>query len=119
MWQSANITSQINASIDNQTVWFSLSAWIGGYANQDDNAVISLTFLNFINEQVGMNISLGPVWASDRGSISSLLFRQTNGIVPVGTRSFLITVTITRFAGIYNDGSVDNIILYFYSSNQI
>lgn len=100
--------------IDNHTIGFNISAWIGGYQYQDDNAVISLMFLNSLNEQVGINITLGPVLDADRGSITSLLFRQRNGLVPIGSRSFRVTVTMTHVLGEYSDGSVDNIVINFY-----
>ncbi|CAF4019017.1 unnamed protein product, partial [Adineta steineri] len=116
MWQYVNMTSSINpVLIDNQTVRFNFSAWIGGYSSQDDNVQVSLTFINQLNQAVGSTIVLGPVLAVDRGSVSELLFKQTSGLVPTSARSSLVTVTITRTAGISdNDGCVDNIGLYFY-----
>ena len=109
------MTRRINPSaIDNHTIRFNISAWIGGYKYQDDNAVISLMFLNSMNQQVGINTTLGPVLDADRGSITSLLFRQTNGLVPVGSRSFMVIVTMTRVLGYDSDGSVDNIVINFY-----
>jgi hypothetical protein len=73
-----------------------------------------LTFLNETNQQVGNTITLGPVLAADRGSISSLLFREANGLVPIGTRSFIVTVTITRLYGTYSDGDIDEIAVLLY-----
>jgi hypothetical protein len=82
MWQTVNLTGLIDPLlIDNQTVWFNFSAWIGGYANQDDNAQASLTFLNQTNQKVGNTITLGPILAAARGSITSLLFQQADGLV--------------------------------------
>ncbi|CAF1228720.1 unnamed protein product [Adineta steineri] len=116
MWQYVNMTSSINpVLIDNQTVRFNFSAWLGGYYNQDDNVQVSLTFINQLNQTVGSTVVLGPVLAVDRGNVSKLLFRQTSGLVPTNARSLLVTATMTRTAGIaYNDGCVDNIYLYFY-----
>jgi hypothetical protein len=115
MWQIVNMTSSINpVLIDNQTVRFNFSAWLGGYANQDDNAQVSLTFINQANQKVGNSSTLGPVLATARNSTTSLLFRQTSGVVPVGARSFTVMVTITRVNGTDDDGAVDNIVLYLY-----
>ncbi|CAF0944407.1 unnamed protein product [Adineta steineri] len=116
MWQYVNMTSSINpVLIDNQTVRFNFSAWIGGYSSQDDNVQVSLAFINQLNQAVGSTTVLGPVLAVDRGGVSELLFKQTSGLVPTSARSSLVTVTITRTAGISdNDGCVDNIGLYFY-----
>jgi len=115
MWQIVNMTGSINpVLIDNQTVWFNFSAWVGGYIAQDDNAQVSLTFINQANQQVGSTFTLGPVLAAARNNATSLLFRQTSGVVPVGARSFTVMVTITRVSGTDNDGDVDNIALYLY-----
>ncbi len=115
MWQTVNMTSSVNPlSIDSQTVWFNFSAWIGGYSNQDDNAQASLTFINQANQQVGNTTTIGPVLAPARGDVSSLLFQQANGLVPVGARSFMVMVTITRLVGTYNDGDIDNIAVILY-----
>ena len=115
MWQTVNMIRTISPSlIDNQTVWFNFSAWIGGYRDQDDNAIVSLTFLNQMNQSIGSNTTLGPVLAVDRQNISSLLFHQAGGLVPVSTRSFRVVVKATRLSGADNDGSVDNIGVNFY-----
>ena len=115
MWQTVNMSRMIDPSlIDNQTVWFNVSVWIGGNYNQDDNAVVSLAFLDQINQPIGSNTTLGPVLTADRLNISSLLFRQAGGLVPVGARSFRMVVTMTRLSGFHNDGAVDNIVLNFY-----
>ncbi|CAF1197547.1 unnamed protein product [Adineta steineri] len=116
MWQYVNLTSSINpVLIDNQTVRFNFSAWLGGYYDQDDNVQVSLMFINQLNQAVGSTVVLGPVLAIDRGNVSKLLFRQTSGLVPTNARSLLVTATMIRTAGIaYNDGCVDNIYLYFY-----
>ena len=100
--------------IDSGTVKFNLSAWIGGFSGQDDNARVSLTFYNQANQVLGSQTTIGPVLAADRNSISSLLFRQATDIVPIGARSFKVLVTITRVSGTYDDGCVDNIRMYFY-----
>ena len=115
MWQTARISDVINpVLIDTQKISFNLSAWLGGYYNQDDNARMSLTFMDQNNQQTDNTITLGPVLAADRRNITSLLFRQVNGLVPSGTRSFIIKVTITCVYPTTADGDVDNIALFFY-----
>ncbi len=86
-----------------------MSAWIGGWSTQDDNARASLTFANQVNQMVGNVTTIGPVMAIDRSSTSSLLFRQASGLVPVGARFMTIIITITCVAPTSNDGDVDNI----------
>ncbi|CAF1053532.1 unnamed protein product [Adineta steineri] len=88
MWQYINMTNSIDPIlIDNQRVYFNFSAWIGGYAFHNDNAQVSLAFIDQANQNINSNITLGPVSAGDRGSVTSLLFRQANGLVPIGARS--------------------------------
>ena len=115
MWQTINFTNQIDPLlIDNQTVKFNLSAWMGGYCNQDDSVVVSLTFVNANHQMVGSISGLGPVLAIDRGNQSSLLFQQANGLVPVGARFLTLLVTITRHSGSYSNGDIDNIAVILY-----
>lgn len=115
MWQTVNITNTIDPLlIDNHMVQFNLSAWIGGWSSQDDNARVSVSFFDQTNQMVGNRTTIGPVLAADRGSQSSLLFRQATGFVPIGTRSFTVFVSLTRLNPTSNDGSVDNIGIYFY-----
>ena len=115
MWQIINLTNYVSQIlIDNQTVNFNLSAWLGGITNQDDNVVITLTFLDQSNQMVGNSISIGPVLAVDRGNHTSLIPLGANGFVPIGARSVTLLVTITRISGLQNNGDVDNIVLYLY-----
>jgi hypothetical protein len=115
MWQTVNMTGSVNSLlIDSQTVWFNFSAWIGGYENQDDNAQISLTFIDQNNQKVGNSTTLGPILAADRDGITSLLFRQANGCVPVSARSFIVMATMTLVDGGYIDAPIDNIAVLLY-----
>ena len=50
----------------------------------------------------------------DRGSQSSLLFRQTQGFVPAATRFLTVIVTMTLYVGTGNDGFADDIALILY-----
>ena len=115
MWQIIYLTNYVSPIlIDNQAVNFNLSAWLGGVTTQDDNVVITLTFLDQSYQMVGNSISIGPVLAADRGSHTSLIPLEANGFVPIGARSVTLLVTITRVSGLQNNGDVDNILLYLY-----
>ncbi|CAF1689248.1 unnamed protein product, partial [Adineta ricciae] len=114
MWQYVNITDSIDPSlIDNQTISYNFSAWIGGYGSQADYAQVSLTFLDQNNQKIGSIIILGPVSNVQRSNLTSLLYRQIHGLVPSGSRSCLVLVTITRVYGPTADGDIDNISLNF------
>jgi hypothetical protein len=115
MWQIINLTNPFDLLlIDNQTVKFNLSAWIGGYDNQDDNAVVSLTFIDQSNQTLGNCTTIGPVLSNARGNKSMLLFQNANGSVPIGTRFLAVSVGITLSSGTWNNGYVDNIAIILH-----
>lgn len=115
MWQTINLTNYVSAQlIDSQTVRFNLSAWLGSYGNQDDNAMVTLTFTDQLNQIIGSQASVGPVLANDRANQTSLIFRQNNGVVPSSTRFLTVVVTITRVQGPMDNGDADNVGVFLY-----
>ena len=110
MWQTINLTNYADPSlIDSGAVKFDLSAWIGGYIDQDDLVVVGLAFFNQNNQVVGNVARIGPVMAADRYDVTSFLFRTTTGTVPIGARSVVVLANIIRNVGDIADGYVDNI----------
>jgi len=111
---SSHMSQIINASeyaydIDRNHTFYNLSAWIGGFANQDDAASITLSFLNSNSTEInGTAVTIGPVYASDRGSVTKLLFRQASGLVPPNIRYLNVLLTTIRSFGSC-DAYVDNI----------
>ena len=106
MYQAIDLTMFSNA-IDQSKVSFNLSAWLGGYYNQFDVAVVSAEFMDSSNAMVG-NSTIGPVTPVDRNNDSALLFRQATGVVPVNTRTTIIFVQLIGATN-WNDGSVDDL----------
>jgi uncharacterized RDD family membrane protein YckC len=98
------------AAIDTGKTRFRLSGYLGGYAEQEDNAVLTATFLNAEGKPLG-TASIGPVTAVDRKQESALLERTTSGIVPVATRRIEVQLRMTRVEGQDNDGYADNLSL--------
>ncbi len=89
---------------------FSLSAYLGGFFDQDDNAVLSIIFER--GGQVLGSAQIGPVLAADRGNLTGLLPRSTSGSVPAGTRQVRIVLQMTRAPYFfYNDAYADNLSL--------
>lgn len=109
--QSVSVATE-SALIDAGRVAFDLSGFLGGYLNQNDNAVLTATFLSASNALLG-SASIGPVDAADRGSATGLLLRDATGRLPVGTRSINFTLQMTRVeaAAPDNDGYADNLSL--------
>jgi hypothetical protein len=84
MWQKTDLNNYVDPFlIDAHIVNFNLSAWIGGYLTQDDNAMVSLTFADQLNQPIGSIISIGPVLANDRANQSSLLFAKLMDSCPL------------------------------------
>ena len=96
--------------IDGGRVSAALSAYIGGFATQDDNVRVTTTFLAGNGATLG-TLEIGPVTAADRGDQTTLLPRNTSGAVPACTRSIKLVITATRLEGTYNDGYADNVSL--------
>ncbi|UJR17379.1 hypothetical protein I4U23_004274 [Adineta vaga] len=115
MWQFINITTSADhLIIDNQTMRFNFSAWLGGFLGQDDNAVVSLMFLDNSNNMLGNRTKIGPILAHDRGNETKLVFRSATGLVPIRTRSLHVFVKIQFSFGSLNNGYVDNIAVVLY-----
>ncbi|WP_332855759.1 PEP-CTERM sorting domain-containing protein [Duganella sp. S19_KUP01_CR8] len=100
--------SALSAAINTGASRFDLSAWLGGYDSQNDNAELTATFFGSGGATLSQ-ASIGPVSNTDRGNQIGLLLRDTQGYIPVGTLNVGITLTMIRNAGSYNDGYADNL----------
>ncbi len=90
-------------------VAYELNGYLGGYADQNDYAEVSLLFLNENGIEVGSE-KLKPVNVTDRQNQTALLPRQAMGILPVGTRAVQLKVTMTKVeTDVRNDGYLDNL----------
>jgi hypothetical protein len=105
------------AAIDASSVNYSLSGWLGGYGSEGDNAKLTITFRNADGAAIG-TASIGPVTMGDRFSFTSMLFRQTEGPVPVGTRTIDVLLLMTYTTGVYNDGDADDLSLILSNSGS-
>ena len=74
--------AQYGVAIDARQVTFVLSAYLGGYGTQEDNATVSVTWLGATTE-LGFGRVLG-VTAAQRGGVTGLLPREIAGSVPWG-----------------------------------
>jgi hypothetical protein len=97
------------ASISGGDIHFVLSAWLGGYLNQNDTATVIAHFLDAANAEIG-SAQLSPVTAAERGNQTKLLFREQFGSMPTQTRYVNLELTAVRATG-ENDGYADNISL--------
>jgi hypothetical protein len=100
--------------IDAGQVSATLTAYLGGFSGQDDQAMVEAFFLGSGGADLGSagaDVAIGPVTAVDRANVTDMLLRTATGSVPAGTRSILTRITMTRFSGSANDGYADNVSL--------
>ena len=112
------------ADINNNTVGYELSGYLGGFGAQPDDARVTLTFFNGAIE-VGTG-TMGPVTPADRDpdgagskpAVTALSFRTRSGQVPVGTNRIRVELIMTKASGngSSNDGYADNLSLMLIPS---
>jgi len=102
--------SQSASIIDAGVVKYSLIGWLGGYSSQNDNAVLTVQFMNWGGTVLG-TVTLGPVLAADRNNQSGLLQRTATGTIPAGARMAHLLLSMTRTDGSDNDGIADSLSL--------
>lgn len=112
---SSTMTQRIDAGnlagvIESGQVSFLLSAWLGGFANQNDTATIVAHFLDNSNAEIG-SAQLAPVTAAERGNVTKLLFREQLNSLPATTRFINLELSAVRVPTGENDGYADNISL--------
>ena len=112
MTQTVDI-SAASPLLSQGNIQFTLSAWLGGFLNQDDNAKLTIQFVS-ANGQVLSTASVGPLLAAERHNLNGLVQSSTTGKVPAGAAKVVVTLTMTREAGGYNDGSADDLSLVFH-----
>lgn len=95
------------AEIDTGNAVVDLSGWLGGDVTDGDNAALSVAFFNG-STNLGSG-TIGPVTNADRGNVTSLLFRTQTIPVPANTRQLVVTLTMNRTAGAFNDGYADSL----------
>ncbi len=98
--------SSAASEVDEGNVLCDLSASLGGFADQDDNATFNVTFLR--PGRVLGSSTLGPVTVVDREGLTRLLSRATTVAVPPQTRTIRVVLTMTSTAP-FNDGYADSL----------
>jgi hypothetical protein len=104
------------ADIDLGTVTYDLSGWLGGYQWWNPSeASVQVNFLDQNQLYLGSG-KIGPVSLIDRLFWTGFRERETSGLIPVGTRSVQVVLTLDDknpvFLGTasnYNDAYADNL----------
>ena len=96
----------------NHALAFTLSGWMGGFEDQSDHAVLSVRFLDSQGNE--LEFATTPIIdAVARNNITGLLFVSSGfaeaSNIHLSPAQALLTLTMTRTDGTYNDGYADNL----------
>lgn len=91
-----------------QNISYSLSGWLGGWADQGDNALFYVQFLDAYNNEIASS-AIGPVTPADRENQTGLTYRESDGFVPAGTSRLSFWLSMERLVSNDNDGYADNL----------
>ncbi len=107
--QTVDVSANASA-IDRGTMQATLSALLGGWESQNDSATVEAFFVDSSQVALG-SFEIGPVTASQRGNMTTVLPRSKTQSVPPETRLIRVIITAERSSGVYNDGYADNVSL--------
>ena len=99
---SQSLASPPAVDTDSGRVVYELSGWLGGVGDDDDSMTVRLTFLDGAGSAI-TQATLGPVLATDRRSLSIVMFRKAFGHVPVGTRGMSIEIVADHTSSSFID----------------
>ncbi|HEV2688087.1 MAG TPA: SdrD B-like domain-containing protein, partial [Bryobacteraceae bacterium] len=114
LFQTIDISS-LAANIDAHQIKYSLSAYLGGFSSQKDQATVFANFQGGVFSQT----SVGPVSPTDRQSQTGLLLRSTSGTIPAGTRKIQMQMHFEALSGGYIDGYADNLSMVLTSTANV
>jgi hypothetical protein len=106
--QAAGFQSIELGALAGQPLHYELTGWLGGWAEQGDNALLYVSFLDTAGNEIG-NASIGPVMPADRNNQTGLFLQSTAGVLPAQTASLQFSLTMERLGGGDNDGYADNL----------
>ena len=98
--------------IDTGAVPYTLSGWLGGFVEDPSEASVTATFVAADHQTPLGAGKIGPVTVLDRRLRTALLQRESTGMIPAGTRSARVVVTLkdrNPVIGNYNNAYADNI----------
>jgi hypothetical protein len=110
--QTDALPPELLGDIGAGNVNFLISADLGGFGSQDDNAQVLVQFDNDAGP-VAKAYFLGPITSTQRSDQTTFIHVSATGPVRVNATKVFVQVTMTRvfIGGSYNDGYADNIML--------
>lgn len=106
--QAAGFQTVELGALAGQSLHYELSGYLGGWAEQSDNALLYVSFLDVAGNEIG-HADIGPVTPADRGNQTGLFLRTASGDLPSGTASLMFSLSMERVGGGDNDGYADNL----------
>lgn len=97
------------AEIANGTLLLEASAWLGGHSNSLDTPQVDVVFLGANGLPLGLPTTLGPVTASMRAGLTTLLYLNQAVNVPLGAERFSVAVTLEEGTTFQNYAYADEI----------
>ena len=108
IYQEINL-SAIQTDIQGGNLTYSLAAFLGGYATQDDRMELIIEFFDSEGTVLHTGI-MGPVYAEDRDNVTGIFLYQQWNSVPSSSAYVKITMNAYRDSG-YCDAYADNLSL--------
>ena len=106
--QEIVVDSAWREAIDRNGVRADFSAYLGGYLQEGDVAVASLTFVGEDQQQLG-RIALSPIGPRERAGKTGLWPVAESKWVPQQTVALIVDLIFTRVGGRLNDSYADNV----------
>ncbi|MCE4553536.1 PEP-CTERM sorting domain-containing protein [Roseateles cellulosilyticus] len=106
--QAAGFQTIALGSLAGQPLHYELSGYLGGWAEQGDNALLYVSFLDADGNEID-HASIGPVTPADRGNQTGLFLRTASGALPSQTSQLMFSLSMSRLGGGDNDGYADNL----------
>jgi hypothetical protein len=109
-----SIDVSVHAARIQQGLRARLSAYLGGYQDQNDNASVVLRFLAADGSLLSQSVLGGP-YAAERLSTTGLLAYELDAKLPPLTQSIDVHLVMTRAGGTGSDGYADNLSLVLHN----
>jgi hypothetical protein len=106
--QSAGFQTLALGDLGTQPLQYELSGWLGGWLEQQDNALLYVSFLDITGHEIGF-AAIGPVMPGDRDNQTGLFYRESAGLLPAGVSQVMFSLSVERLSGGDSDGYADNL----------
>jgi len=97
---------------------YNLSAWLGGWKQQGDQAQVSITFYDEEDTALASD-TLGPIQASHRGNKNGMIRCESENPIPQGSRKVIVELIFDKEkGGSVSDAAIDCLRLVIDKNSQ-